>query len=97
MKIKGVVAQNKSEALFAYNSVRETVRTTPGKYRFTGLAEEKSYRLSRIWPTELKEYSTSVLSAVEGQIFTGEVLIKVGLQLPVLFPQTSLVFKLEEA
>lgn len=93
----GVVAQNKSQALFAYNSVKETVRTTPGKYRFTGLAKEKSYRLTRIWPTEIKEYSPSVLSKIEGEVFTGEVLTKIGVQLPVLFPQTSLVFKLEEA
>lgn len=93
----GILSQNKSEALYAYNSINETVRTTPGKFRFRGLHPDKSYRLSLIWPGQLDEYSPSVLSVIEGQVFSGEVLLHAGLQLPVLFPQTALVFHLKEA
>ncbi|GGW81054.1 alpha-galactosidase [Alteromonas halophila] len=92
----GIVSQNKSDALYAYNSIKETTRTTPGKFRFHGLAADKSYRLSLIWPEQPAEYSPSVLSVIEGQVFSGEVLLHGGLQLPVLFPQTSLIFHLSE-
>lgn len=91
-----VVAQNKQQALFAYNSVSETLRTTPGRYRFIGLDPQKQYRLKKVWPVVLREYSTSVLDAVENEVFTGELLVSVGLQLPVLFPQTSIIFYVEE-
>ncbi|RDV29013.1 alpha-galactosidase [Alteromonas aestuariivivens] len=93
----GVVAKDKSEALFAYNSILETPRTTPGRFRFAGLDPNRRYTLSRVWPQQLKEYSPSVLSVVDGKVFSGQLLMQAGLQLPVLFPQTSLVFALTEA
>ena len=91
-----LIDETQSKGLFAYNSVLETKRTTPPKYRFVGLAPEKIYNLSLIWPTDLKEYSKSVLSAVQNQHFSGEALMNFGMQLPVLFPQTSLIFEVTE-
>tara|TARA_R110001592_G_C13153904_1_gene748356 strand:+ start:694 stop:2832 length:2139 start_codon:yes stop_codon:yes gene_type:complete len=90
----GLINNDKSQALFAYNSINETKRTTPPKYRFVGLADEKIYKLTLIWPTQLKEYSPSVLSKIQGQKFSGESLMQLGMQLPVLFPQSSLIFEL---
>lgn len=90
----GIVSQDKTQALYAYNSVTETKRTTPKKYHFKGIAENKSYRLNLIWPTDLKEYSDSVLSKVEGQVFTGQALSQFGMQLPIQFPQSALIFEL---
>jgi alpha-galactosidase len=92
----GIVNQEKSQALFAYNSVKETRRTTPPKFRFVGLDATKVYQLSLIWPIVVHEYSPSILSKIEGQSFTGEVLMQLGMQLPVLFPQSSLIFELNE-
>ncbi len=92
----GYVAKDKSEALFAYNSVKETTRTTPNKYQFIGLDPNKSYTVSRIWPNTLKEYSPSILQKTDGQVFTGEALMRFGMQLPVLFPQTSLIYSVKE-
>lgn len=89
----GIVNQEQSQALFAYNSVNEVKRTNPGKYKFVGLAEDKRYQLSLIWPTKLTEYSPSILSKVQGQIFSGEALMQFGMQLPALFPQSSLIFE----
>ena len=91
----GVVSQDKSEALFAYNSVVETVRTNPSRYIFTGLSPTVVYRIQRVWPDRIKEYSESVLSVIDGETFTGEALMQFGLQMPVLFPQSSLVFHLQ--
>ena len=90
----GLINNDKSQALFAYNNIKETKRTTPPKYRFVGLAPEKTYQLSLIWPTQLKEYSPSILSQIQGKAFTGEALMQLGMQLPVLFPQSSLIFEL---
>lgn len=90
----GYVSKDKNEGIFAYNSVTETLRTTPNRFYFAGLAPDKQYKLQRIWPTTLKEYSPSILQQAEGQIFSGEVLMKYGMQLPVLFPQTALIYTL---
>lgn len=92
----GIINSDKSHALFAYNSVRETKRTVPKKFRFTGLDAAKKYQFNMIWPTRLKEYSRSILSKIEGQEFSGEALIQMGMQLPITFPQTSLIFELKE-
>jgi alpha-galactosidase len=91
----GIVSEDKQEALFTYNSVLETKRAQPPKYRFAGLDANRSYKLSLVWPTNLKEYSPSILSVIQGQIFSGEVLMNYGMQLPVVFPQTGLVFHLQ--
>jgi len=92
----GIVNEEKSQALYAYNSVKETQRTTPPKFRFVGLEASKTYRLALIWPSVVNEYSPSILSIINGDNFTGEVLIQFGMQLPVLFPQSALIFELNE-
>jgi alpha-galactosidase len=44
----------------------------------------------------LKEYSPSILQKTDGQVFSGEALMKYGMQMPVLFPQTSLIYTAKE-
>lgn len=90
----GIINQDKSHALYAYNSIKEVDRTNQPKYRFIGLDEDKTYRLDLIWPTVLKEYSPSVIGQVNGKEFSGSALIHFGMQLPRLFPQSSLIFEL---
>ncbi|MGB3724906.1 MAG: alpha-galactosidase [Glaciecola sp.] len=92
----GIVASDQSSALFAYNSVVETKRTMPKKYKFAGLKANASYQLDLVWPQKLFEYSPSVLQVVNGKQYSGEALMQFGMQLPVVFPQTSLIFKLSE-
>jgi alpha-galactosidase len=92
----GLVSVDKTKALFAYNSVRETARTLPPRYRFIGLDPELHYQIKLIWPVRgsFKEYSASILDQIEGQVFSGEALQQFGMQLPIVHPQTSLVFEL---
>jgi alpha-galactosidase len=92
----GIVNNDKTQALFSYNSVNETKRTAPKKYRFNGLDATKQYKLDFIWPTKHEEFSTSVLSKVDGQVFTGESLMQFGMQMPISFPQTTLIFELNQ-
>lgn len=90
----GIVAKDKSEALFAYNSVNETKRTQPRKYRFVGLDAKATYRINIVWPGKLFEYSPSILQVIENKTYTAELLMQMGMQLPIVFPQTTLIFKL---
>ncbi|WP_076540585.1 alpha-galactosidase [Shewanella sp. UCD-KL21] len=92
----GVVNADATQALFAYNSIKETPRTTPPKYRFAGLSPQAKYKITTLWPTQLFEYSDNVLGVIDGQVFTGEALMFIGMQLPVTFPQTSLIFELNQ-
>ena len=92
----GIVNANQSQGLFAYNSVKETQRTNPPKYHFSGLDADKNYTLSLVWPAGFSFYSQSILSVIENQTFSGEALMTFGMQLPITFPQTSLIFKLNE-
>ena len=92
----GIVSDDKSEALFAYNSVVETRRTMPRKFRFVGIDNQAQYTIKMIWPIDLFEYSKSITSVIEGKTYSGEVLIQFGLQLPIVFPQTSLIFSLSK-
>lgn len=91
-----IANDDKSHALYSYNSIKEVSRTNQPKYRFVGLDENKTYKLDLIWPTVLKEYSPSVIGQVNGQLFTGEALVHFGMQLPRVFPQSSLIFELTE-
>lgn len=90
----GVIAKDKSEALFAYNSVVETKRTQPRMYRFVGLDPDADYSLERVWPPKLFEYSPSILQVIDNQVYSAELLMSMGMQLPVVFPQTSIVYRL---
>ncbi|MBU2876673.1 MULTISPECIES: alpha-galactosidase [Aliiglaciecola] len=90
----GIVAQDQSSALFSYNSVIESRRSFPKKYRFEGLSPDATYRFNLVWPQALQEYSPSLLRTIESQSFTGESLMQFGMQLPITNPQTSLIFKL---
>lgn len=91
----GIVSQDQNQALFTYNSVKETPRTNPARLIFKGLNPKGNYRLTRLWPEKIKEYSESISEQVNGQIFSGDALMEFGLQMPIVDPQTSLVFKLE--
>ncbi|WOT05026.1 alpha-galactosidase [Shewanella youngdeokensis] len=92
----GILNTDASRGLFAYNNINETPRTVPPKYRFAGLNPHAHYTLNKIWPTELFEYSSNVLSVIEGKTFTGEALMQIGMQLPITFPQTSIIFELNQ-
>lgn len=90
----GIVSQDKNEALFAYNSINETIRTNPNRLLFAGLDGDTHYRIDLLWPTNLFEYSPSIWNKIDGQVVSGDALMEFGMQMPVVFPQTSLVFKL---
>lgn len=86
----GIVAQEKDQALFSYTQTKTRTHALPGVFRFAGLDAEKIYRIEQIWPP--MEEATLHFS---GREFSGEVLMKIGFQLPNMLPATSLIFYLE--
>ena len=93
----GVVARDKSEALYALAYVASDTQVLPGRLKFDGLDPERQYRLQLIWPTNWQAVKGP--SAIEtlnltgaGAIFSGAALMQHGLQLPHAFPETCLLF-----
>lgn len=101
----GIVAQNKEEALFSYHLIAGHSTGMPRHLRFAGLDANQAYRLSVLWPQlELdKPVDASVfgfdtcLPKIDKQLFSGEVLMSVGLQMPRLVPQSNVIFYLAAA
>lgn len=100
----GIVARDKSQALFSYSLVACSAASLPDQFLFRGLDKTSLYRLDIIWPIKSQGHwpKASIfnfnthLPKVDGQVFSGEVLIQLGLQLPLLTPQSSLIFHLTQ-
>lgn len=93
----GVVARDQSEALFSWCNLTGHQHTLPGRMYVPGLDPAKRYRAQIVWPKRLRSVShPSVLSALdltgEGAILPGEALANAGLQIPLLHPETCLIF-----
>ena len=93
----GVVARDKSEAIYSLAYVASDTQVLPGRLKFDGLDPARQYRLQLIWPTNWQAMKGP--SAIEtlnltgaGAIFSGAALMQHGLQLPHAFPETCLLF-----
>ncbi|MEM9938715.1 MAG: alpha-galactosidase [Pseudomonadota bacterium] len=96
----GTVAPDRSEALFSWCNLTGHRETLPGRIYFPGLDNAAHYRLRIVWPDPVRSISKpSVLDAMaldgEGRVIPGKMLREVGLQLPLLHPETCLIFHLK--
>jgi alpha-galactosidase len=94
-----VVAADRSEALTSWCNLKGHQTTLPGRVRFVGLDPVRSYRVRIIWPNPVKSISEpSVLEALDlggdGTVLSGAALMQMGLQLPLLHPETCLIYHL---
>ncbi|MEM6651459.1 MAG: alpha-galactosidase [Pseudomonadota bacterium] len=93
----GVVASDQSEALFSWCNLTGHGETLPGRFYVPGLNPERIYRTRIVWPLAVTSISRpSVLEAADlsgkGIDLPGEALSQVGLQVPLLHPETCLVY-----
>jgi alpha-galactosidase len=93
----GVVARDKSEAIYSVAYVASDAKVLPGRLKFDGLDPERAYRLQLIWPSNWQAVkgpsAIEKLNLIgEGAIFSGAALMHHGLQLPHAFPETCLLF-----
>lgn len=94
----GVVSRDQDEALFSYALMRSMPDRLPGRLRFVGLDATREYCVRCVWPQDVKTPYPHVLERGElvrdGIVANGDALMKVGLQLPQVFPETALIFHL---
>lgn len=91
-----IINASKSHGLYTWNQVSESVRYLPPRFKFSGLDAAQQYRLDIIWPLKINHYSESITEQINGNIYSGELLIEMGIQIPIIDPQSSLVFELTQ-
>jgi alpha-galactosidase len=101
----GVISKDKKDALYSCAKTATHHTTTPIRLRFTGIDPEKRYRLRLVWPfgnvsgTSVSTTSPSIIDSAdlfgEGGRFMGEALLAHGIQLPIMHPETCLIYHLD--
>jgi alpha-galactosidase len=96
----GVVARDKSEALFSFAYMTGDLHVLPGRLRFAGLDATRNYRITLVWPEKWQAVKAPSLIeklglSAEGAIFSGAALIQAGMQMPHAQPETCLLFHLQ--
>ncbi len=89
-----IVAEDRGEALISYTRVTEQRGYFPEVLRLAGLDSDATYRVRTIWPEAPRPGSPLMAALGEGALFTGEALMKAGLQPPRQHPETALVWHL---
>lgn len=96
--VHGVVARDRSEAVFAYAQLTSAVGEVPPLTRLAGLDPDRHYRVERLdlagGPALLE--STTPLWLDSGTVLPGSVLMGIGLSMPVLRPEQTFVLRLTE-
>ncbi|NJM51383.1 MAG: alpha-galactosidase [Sphingomonadales bacterium] len=96
----GVVASDKSEALFSLAYLTTHKQTLPDRLYFDGLNPAKNYHIRLIWPVGWTAYRPpSIAENLDlsggGAIMKGEALMHAGMQMPLSMPETVLLFHLQ--
>lgn len=100
MDLRGVVSYDREHAIFVFTQVTSSAAYPPGPLRFAGLDDDRLYRVeapSRIGVSA--EMAASVGQSplawvVEPVELTGRLLRTVGVQAPVLFPETPAIIEI---
>ena len=98
MNVVGVVARDRTAALFSVAYLTGHPTTLPGRQPLAGLDADRSYRIRLVWPTRWRSRSARAADALDltaaGTVLAGDALMKVGLQLPLTEPETVLLLHL---
>lgn len=95
----GIVARDKSEALFSFAYVTGDQNVLPGRLHFAGLDPQSRYRVRLVWPERWQAVKPPSLVekldlTCDGAVFSGAALMNAGMQLPYAQPETCLLFHL---
>ena len=91
----GVISTDLQQGLFSYALLDSHRNSAPGRLRFRGLDLETQYEINIIWPLAPSSISTSILDVINGAIIGGDALANFGVQLPIMLPQSLLIFHLQ--
>ncbi len=98
----GVVAKDRSEALFSVAYMASDPHVLPGRLRFAGLDARRAYNMRLVWPENWQAVKAPSIVEQrdlggEGAVFSGAALMRAGMQLPHAQPETCLLFYLAAA
>jgi alpha-galactosidase len=94
--VHGVVAQDKSRAIFALVALRGMPASTPNALRFEGLDAGASYRVKMVEPAGKAPYiGRQSPKWFDGVVLTGSALARVGVRPPILAPENAILIELE--
>ena len=93
----GVVADDRTEGLFSCAQIDMHSETLPPRLRFAGIAADRSYRVKLIWPgLNISISSPSIFEAADllgdAATFSGAALMDYGIQVPLVMPDTCLIY-----
>jgi alpha-galactosidase len=98
LNASGVVAPDKLGALYSVAFISGHAMTIPDRIFFAGLDTARKYRLRLIWPQRWKSHSTPPVDRAidfsKDAVFSGEALMALGMQLPLTYPDSVLLFHL---
>jgi alpha-galactosidase len=92
----GVISVDQDEALFSYVLLDSHRNSAPGRLCFRGLDPEGQYEINIVWPLQPTSISTSILDVINGAVIGGDALANFGVQLPIMLPQSLLIFHLKK-
>lgn len=87
-----IVAADRNKAIASYSQVSTRIDTVPETLRFVALDPSAHYQVNVVWPIEPFGKSTEAMDF--SGVFSGDVLMKVGVQLSIMLPETNLTFYL---
>jgi len=93
----GIVSDDRRTGLFSCVQMASDSHELPRVLRPKGLAANKQYRIKIVWPTIERfplDTHHKAVGATGDEYFSGDLLMKIGIQLPLLYPQMSLVYEL---
>ena len=90
--VHGVVAQDKSKAIFAYVALNGTSGSLPNSLRILGLDPNANYRVKLVEPAgEAFKIARQSPIWFDGVTLTGAALEAIGLKTPVLAPEQAIL------
>ena len=92
-----VVSEDQGEALSVIALLHTPTTAFPKRMRFRGLDASKQYQVQVVWPQDLSEKQASYRDQLKSQRFGGDWLEQAGLTLPIMHPESLLIFHLIEA
>ena len=92
-----VISEDQSEALSAVAMLHTPTTAFPKRMRFRGLDASKQYQVQVVWPQDLSEKQAGYRDQLKSQRLGGDWLQQAGLTLPIMHPESLLIFHLIEA
>ena len=90
----GVVAADNCEGLFALAKVKSDTQVFPAPYRFLGLRADADYQVNLIWQSDQSRHIKAHREMIGAATFRGDFLMEAGLTLPIMNPESILIYHL---